>query len=323
MPEHESPGPTVIESFSTKLPYLGPSNKYENAKASGTTTASAKPPKLLLCGSPKHLETLADEHLNTKEIQANDATNRYTGSNFQASTDKSEADVVAAFNVYIFGAIAEVVNIIYPGQWTYGWECTESACKKESTPMNDDTNAKPSDTKGMGNVQAKAKPKMKPKTKSKDDVNLRYDLVFRTRPTGATKGKTLAVIEFKKSGQIVYDNFEPVLVTESSNDHDDRIAEGVDMATNALAYTKQVCMYARTRDCPHVALFNWEHLLLYNFHELAEAGTRTKDTSGRKAKLIWVCEDGDTDGTFMNHCHIRKALLGWLLNAFAAHVPAA
>jgi hypothetical protein len=81
---------------------------------------------------------------------------------------------------------------------------------------------------------------------------------------------------------------------------------------NALVCSKQVSLYSRTLNCPYVALFNWDILLLYGF-DLADE--ELPFTAGRKADLAWVNETDDAS----NHtekCPIRKALLGWLVVVF-------
>ncbi|KAJ8111342.1 hypothetical protein OPT61_g6039 [Boeremia exigua] len=67
--------------------------------------------------------------------------------------------------------------------------------------------------------------------------------------------------------------------------------------------------------CPHVAIFNWDHLLLYEF---PLSNNKTEDT---KTMLTWVTETAELrEVDEIQTKPIRKVLLDWLLKAFEAHL---
>jgi hypothetical protein len=114
---------------------------------------------------------------------------------------------------------------------------------------------------------------------------------------------------------IKYDDFESGLMSDESS------VEKVDAAVvaaeaelklvnNADSYSKQISAYSKGEACRHVALFNWDHLLLYKFNQKGSGGD-----AGSRAHLSWVNEEGGS-GAFMQRCHIRKAMSGWILTAF-------
>jgi hypothetical protein len=322
--EHGSPGPKLIESFNTNLPQLGvwdgPAT-YKSVKPSGTTTSMAIPPTRLLCSSPQLLANLADEKLADVKVKGtpqspNLVTHRHTPSDLQISSNGSEADVIAAFHQYVFTEICEVLKIVYPRGWKFSCETNESAYTKISKPKRKDKDSDMAQSDQEEFEEATPDPEV--------TENLRYDLLFQElRANGETSnteaGKTIAVIEFKKSGQIRYSDFEQSLVSASRK----KFGKTPELEYNALSYTKQVCKYAQKRGCAHVALFNWDHLLLYNFYQLGKTQPTNKKTlvptAGAEAGLIWVCEDTKVKEEFIHNMPMRKVMLGWLLQAFKEH----
>jgi len=134
---------------------------------------------------------------------------------------------------------------------------------------------------------------------------VRFDAVFLKRQGG----RTIAVLEFKRKEYLVYRDFEGALVKEKGSS-----AEGL-LKRNGDIFTKQISAYAVTSGCKHVALFNWDDLLLFYFFQL-ENKTNSARRIGKKARLVWVEEREDSRGWHIQTQSIRKALLGWLLRAF-------
>ena len=90
------------------------------------------------------------------------------------------------------------------------------------------------------------------------------------------------------------------------------------LSANAVSQAKQVATYASMNDCEHVALLNWDHLLLFEF-DMRSKAEATSTTAGDTAKLTWVSQDRDLECKHVNEGNIRKALLGFALHAFEKH----
>jgi hypothetical protein len=244
--------------------------EYKHVQPSSTTTANAVPPSRLRCSPTDSLEAAADTALARKDVlgtpeSPNLATNRRIASDFQASSNDTEQDVVCAFNMYIFGAIIEVLGAIYPDGWMYSFETSESVWNKELE--EDEENDTESEIEGDDSIE-----------RDDSEERLRYDMTLYIPGNGDALPTVMAIIEFKKVSQIRYSDFRPALVPAESGLHNvySQQPQGL-LLYNARSYTKQVCKYASKRKCPHVALFNWDHLLLFNFHKIkAEPGVHDK-----------------------------------------------
>lgn len=307
-----SPPPThtVLESFNYPLPTLkvGGETTYTSVRPSGTGTARAITPKVLLCCSATPLLDEAELALNDNRIRftpgsglPRPSTNRRTASDFNSWSKRSEQDIIAASQVYILENISEILRLVYPAGWHVSAEITDVGLNATAST----------------------------KSKSEDKENLRYDMMFHAPPErDGKKGKTIAIVEFKKAGQIRYRDFQEALISindASSEPGRDGIfdkkkrarGEGAtNLGFNAESFTKQVCKYAKNREYWHIALFNWDHLLVYDFTKLNEP--KSKDNAGEEAELIWAHE-GNEAGEFIQRCPIRKAMLGWILKAFEEH----
>ncbi|KAI4923124.1 uncharacterized protein J4E92_007877 [Alternaria infectoria] len=134
---------------------------------------------------------------------------------------------------------------------------------------------------------------------------VRFDAVFLKRQGGGV----IALLEFKKKEYLVYRDFEGALVEEAGSSPDGGLTR------NGAIFTKQISAYAVKSGCKHVALFNWDHLLLFDFFQL-EKKSNIERFIGKKARLTWVVEREELRGKHMKQHLIRKALLGWLLQAF-------
>ena len=112
---------------------------------------------------------------------------------------------------------------------------------------------------------------------------------------------------------------------------------------NGSAYTKQAKKHAQQSQCPHVAIFNWNHLLLYGFplgsneetkkerkmltwvteaenlKEGGKKGNKTESkTAGKKGGRKRDEEEDISEG--MEVGYMRRVLLGWLRQAFKDHL---
>ena len=227
-------------------------------------------------------------------------------SEFKSLDLLSEEDVVSAFNLYMLAPMMEILKVLYPeAMWRVSSECTDARLKKGDS--------------------AKGKDNDKNKATAKEDLtgNLRYDMIFHQPAVNGEQGATIAIIEFKKPDQIRYGDFQEALMSaeETKTSGGKMKKKKLKFEDNALhgnadSYTKQVCKYASSRKCRHAALFNWDHLLIYDFFELGNF--RPIGTAGEEAKLVWVHEGAEI-GQHAQIGLIRKAMLGWLLNAFKDH----
>ncbi|KAF1848883.1 uncharacterized protein K460DRAFT_269035, partial [Cucurbitaria berberidis CBS 394.84] len=198
---------------------------------------------------------------------------------------ETEADVVEASALYILAPIYEILHELYAGKWVRSAERTH----------------------------------VTPNEEAEEKECVRYDLTFQTPSYNGIQGETIAILEYKKRNMIRYDDFKATLLSahaseitiQSLKDEIEDQDKETYLQRNAQAYSKQVCKYAATSRCQHVALFNWDNLLLYRF-DRAKIG---KGDTGDQANLTWVNESG-IGGKFVQKCYIRKAILGWILKAF-------
>jgi hypothetical protein len=296
--------PTVIECFSRNLPNLKETRlrNYRSVAASSTTTAAATPPGVFFCSSPKDLTGFADIILAHKATTDAAGGTRRIASDFRQWSKDSEQDICMAASVYIIEELCEILTIGYPNGWVLSNECTDRKLNKTANQI-------PA-------AKTKGKQAASPQKEEESEIeNLRYDMVFHAPSTNGEEDKTIAIIEFKKPQQIRYADFKSaLLVRNSGKKRASQFANGP-LRGNAMSYSKQVSKYAAQQDCRHVALFNWDHLLLYNFTDLNTG----QDTAGKTAGLTWVCENKKIEGEHIFYAPIRKVMLGWLLQAFGEH----
>ena len=296
--------PTILESFNEDISRANCTGevRYTTSSPSGKTTRDCKPPWALLCHPP----TEANNYLNAAEstlekFSDEDFQNRKLAADFSDYHLITEADLSNATQQQIIAPIRDILRKFWRGHFTMRLE-----------PNPEEGGIKDSDT--------------------------RYDMVFR-----ANDGKEIVVLELKRRELIRYADFIPMevnkgpphpsgLMEEGSCQEDvaKRIQELKKFAQergktthwrpNAAPFLKQVCKYANKGKCPYVALFNWDHLLLFEF----ERGTldgKVKDeevaTAGDTAKLTWVSEAFvDSRNFFIRRAKFRKALLGFMMVAF-------
>jgi hypothetical protein len=106
---------------------------------------------------------------------------------------------------------------------------------------------------------------------------------------------------------IQYADFEGALAAEGAPPK--KKSKNSPLKANAVPFCKQVSAYAIQTQCKHVALLDWDNLVLFEFHQM------NKRLVGDEAKVSWVHEFEQGIG-FMEKGFIRKVLLGWLLKAF-------
>jgi hypothetical protein len=256
---------------------------YYEAKSSGSRTQAQEPPPVLIQEedhrwTPNYIRAV-DKVIEIKpELITLASINPYTPLGL-----RTEADVVTAYNLYITHPVMEVLCTLYPNKFTVSSECTESS--------------------------------------SNPTTRVRLDMVFKT---GSAQPKTIAIIEFKRRGQIRRVDWEPAILP-SIKATPSAIAElkrktslvrvPADMRTllkaNATWFVKQVTAYAMQTTCPHVALFDWDHMVLFQFKDCDPASGQPGD----KVNMVWVNEKM-TNTEELSETKIRMALLGWLIEAF-------
>lgn len=147
----------------------------------------------------------------------------------------------------------------------------------------------------------------------------RVDLIFRS----VKDGRVILIIEYKRQQQILYKQFERTLLPSNASERQitNKIAEAANathhtvLDDNALSYTKQVSKYAEQQDCKHVALANWDHLLLFEFNKL----NYPLYTAGPTAELTWISEKR-SQGEFITQDKMRMSLMGFAFLAFEEYV---
>jgi len=297
---------TIVDCFYTALPVLHPSiEKHSSASASGTTTKNAVPPSALIHRQVESIIAKAQEVLEDPMVK----TSRLTQSS--GSTDSGEfslgreGGVVNASMIHLIRPILNVLRAYYGGTWVVQSEFTRIIADH---------------VRGIQETES-----------TKRASSVRHDLVFNKGP--GENSDTIAVVEFKKRANIRYRDFVPAILPCSASKSD--VAKKVANADagrkpnflkgNAVHYMGQTATYAHVTKCCHTALFNWDYLLLLDFHQVHQ---KTTATAGTEAYITWISED-ETDlkaiadqakakgqAFIIEEHHISMALLGWLIQAF-------
>ncbi|EFQ90261.1 hypothetical protein PTT_13124 [Pyrenophora teres f. teres 0-1] len=162
---------------------------------------------------------------------------------------------------------------------------------------------------------------------------VRLDLVFvTTKEHDKGEEQKIAVIEFKRRGLINPEQFKDAILTgdPSQQEINKKLAKAGTktlLKENAEVFCKQTSAYAYMSACKHVALSNWDHLVLFEFASLNSKG-KDDYSAGDTANISWVYENSSVLEEHSMHRQlymklgevkvgtIRKALLGWLVQAF-------
>ncbi|OAL02307.1 hypothetical protein IQ06DRAFT_292998 [Phaeosphaeriaceae sp. SRC1lsM3a] len=186
----------------------------------------------------------------------------------------------------------EILNIFHPRRWGHRSEAKNITTKK--IVPEGKGKGKASDTEAVMD-------------------HVRYDLIFYAVDNRGRPRETIAILEYKKPNMIRHSDFKDALVSKDALPGEVwRTKRKAGLKQNALMYSKQLSVYASTQSCQHVALFNWDNLLLFT----SNVDDDSEDfTAGDEADLIWISETG-SDSQGVNMCPIRQAMLGWLLRAF-------
>ncbi|KAI4956820.1 hypothetical protein J4E86_005291 [Alternaria arbusti] len=288
--------PTILESFQSKIYVLELDVKVtvKTVKASGATTKNTPPPEMLFYTPIVEHETTADEFLNRPMLNQILGSRTISAKRPEIKQD-NEAGVVLATMTYVLDPITEVLHAMFPGKWTLHSEQTQVEKNAQKNAQKDEQRE---------NVGESA---------------LRTDLIFKT----SGSKETIAVVEFKRRQYIRYKDFEDAIVVENPTLEDRKNKEahltekgtGTLLQNNAEPYGRQVRAYAIRTECKHVALFNWDHLLLFDFDPIKPKMNGKPASASARPKVSWVQESDEGTGS-MESGLIRKVLLGWLLKAF-------
>ncbi|KAF3007603.1 hypothetical protein E8E13_007846 [Curvularia kusanoi] len=294
--------PYILDSFDEDIPLLNRSKGivYKQVGDSSESTKACVPPFVLICSNPddtcRFIEK-ADTVL--KSLSSSDFGGRKLPLPFPEAALDTEAELSSATDSHVLQPIFEVLHRRWGGLFK---------CRRESHPEN---------------------------TNGKADTSMRFDIVFET----ADSKHMIVVLELKRRELIKYADFDPKdkttslsgLIDENSSEDDiddriDAIGEwgGTVWKGNAIPFLKQLSKYAKggkgCKGCPHVCLFNWDHLLLFKFDEAKLRKTQDGTTAGDRAELTWISEhnaiDNKDKGGFIRKAKIRKALLGFMVEAF-------
>jgi hypothetical protein len=267
----------------------------KSVRASGTTTKKTPPPQMLFYSSIAEFAEYADLLLEHPRLQKKLLDTRTISAKRPEIKQDNEAGVVLASMTYIFDPITEVLHAMFPGKWSLHTEYTHT--EKDIEVENESR---------------------KVSTPSRESV-LRTDLIFKI----SGSEDIIAVVEFKRRQYIRYTDFEGAIVPQDIAEEELRkkqsrlkkLGETL-LKSNAESYGKQVKAYAIRTKCKHIALFNWEHLLLFNFDPvIPRTAIGVPGSANDRPKVSWVHESDEGVG-FMEQGLIRKVLLGWLLKAF-------
>ncbi|KAJ4336708.1 hypothetical protein N0V95_008546 [Ascochyta clinopodiicola] len=278
---------TIIGCFEHDLPRLVRNKdvKYKSVAPSSKSTKDAQVPYVLLCQPSAGLMQSAQCALDRAVAQQNDLKEKAISSWDLSMALDNETEHVNASMLYMMGPINEILRTLFP---------TQSTMRAEANFKSDDP--------------------------SGECFTIRIDLIYENTETK----QTIVVVEYKRREQIRYLDFEPGLLSSDASPimieeqkyrtaSNDRSAT---LAKNALSYMKQATKYAADSQCRHVALFNWDHLLILEFHKLSES---KGNDAGDEARLTWITEKPGETGEHAHRGHIRKALLGFIIDAFEEH----
>ncbi|KAI1428717.1 hypothetical protein F5Y12DRAFT_731497 [Xylaria sp. FL1777] len=143
---------------------------------------------------------------------------------------------------------------------------------------------------------------------------IRSDVVYKLG------GRIFAIVEFKKRGIILKNEFNAAYLEldKDENRRQDQIKRHIAsgrrkpghsfFAGNSLKLIKQAANYAMTHGAIHVAVFDWDHLLLitFRFNTSPNLVTRRENGPGDHCRIQTVSG---------NSVHLRAALLGFLFEA--------
>lgn len=288
--DHES----ILESFDLPLPDLGLETDpgYKSAGSSGASTEMARPPLAYIAKSAELHLRRADSFLRGEDVVESLKATQISDPCPELRIE-NESGVVSASLVYIIMPLLAALRVHYPAKF----EVTSE--ESHSELYTDDESRQ---TKKV----------------------VRTDLVIRKWSSVPKQGQTIAIIEYKRREVVHFKDYAKSKSIFAKNGETKAMnwADTTDVTRltgNALAHGKQLCTYASRTVCKHVALFNWDHLLLVDFFQLKLG---MKDEAGDLAYLTWVTEKGQLFHTnIMEKALVRKVLLGWLLMAFKEAYP--
>lgn len=304
-----APPISILDSFNKDIPHLNRDSdkiKYKSVGESSETTKACVPPRVLLCSRPDgECKWIKSAENTLRKLSNTDFENKELPFVFPELALNTEAELSSAADNQVLLPIFEILH--------KRWGC-QFICRKETSPEKVD-----------GSM----------------DTSMRFDIVYET----ANGKELIMVLELKRRELIRYSDFalseddacpSGLMADDSSLDAiQKRLGEIKRSAgkfawdDNAIPYLKQVCKYANGtsgKGCPYVALFNWDHLLLFKFDEANLGSKKAKGvpTAGETAELTWISEHNAVhnrdSGGFIRKAGIRKALLGFMLEAFEARL---
>jgi len=297
-----------LPGLSTQAP-----KEYRSTTASGRVTHMMETPSVFIRYPVEHYNKIGNDAIKkAREKEGGYFESLKIPRDLKPLNLSTETDVVNAAQMYVIYPVVEILDILYKGKFdvfgeyaaTMGqeWEKEEEEeeSEDEDNDYNDNDNDDGDDDNGTGEIPEEKK------------MSLRYDLVFKTKT-----GKIIAIIESKRRGQIRRGDFDNAIIPFEDMDKPSKVSAKIQEAreirggknlllANGLSFTKQVSAYAASGSCEYVALFNWEHLILFRFIDV----NIQKRSVGKRAFITWV-DEGNGD-------FIRKALLGWMIEAFAS-----
>jgi hypothetical protein len=156
-------------------------------------------------------------------------------------------NVILSAEIYLINPVMDVLRIHFP----------EAQCEIR----NEETVITVEVTNNLGSSKQK-----------KDAIQM--DKNWKTRDSGST----IVIFEFKRRRLIMEKDFDKAIVRHPiiKDDVDQKIKEARRLLgtagreeslleSNTLWHIKQISAYAARSRCPYITLFNWDHLILYEF----------------------------------------------------------
>ncbi|KAJ4420824.1 hypothetical protein N0V82_004119 [Gnomoniopsis sp. IMI 355080] len=141
-------------------------------------------------------------------------------------------------------------------------------------------------------------------------------------------GRSIVVIEYKNRGNIRWSDFASGEIQDFSKNNRQAIRQRIldgrkkdeksDMQHNAVCLTKQAAAYATKWYVRYVALFDWDHMFLWNFAGMNfQPSQSSAATRGRGGPALAPGHADWAFGTYVrDRRDYRSALLGFVMEAY-------
>lgn len=146
---------------------------------------------------------------------------------------------------------------------------------------------------------------------TKNDDNY-VDVIFSLKAPGTEEEEIFAIVELKNRG-IILDSLENFQSSTIESEAD--LPQKTLLRSSAKNLANQATRYAYNLKCPHVALFDWDNLILLDFIQLQDALKNKKSDSPYAGEIVDATHVSDPK-------RITNALFGFVLQGLEAKLDA-